>query len=110
MATLEKLPQMTPETIFSVGARLGALERERLLEWFRYLRMLLRDILAIMEGSSSLMNGDFSARLFAFAGTLPANRAFEAEREATEAARRLSTSNASPRLMIEGFLIKVAGN
>ena len=110
MATLEKLPQMTPETIFSTGERLGALDQERLLEWFRYLRMLLRDILAIMEGSSSLMNGDFSARLFAFAGTLPADRAFEAEREATEAARRLSTSNASPRLMIEGFLIKVAGN
>ncbi len=106
MATLEKLPQMTPETIFSVGARLGALERERLLEWFRYLRMLLRDVLAIMEGSAALMNGDFSERLFAFAGTLTADRAFATEREATEAARRLATSNASPRLAVEGFLLR----
>lgn len=107
MATLEKLPQMTPETIFSVGARLGALERERLLEWFRYLRMLLRDVLAIMEGSAALMNGDFSERLFAFAGALTADRAFATEREATEAARRLATSNASPRLVVEGFLLRV---
>jgi DNA polymerase-3 subunit delta' len=106
MATLEKLPQMTPETTFSIGARLGALDRERLLEWFRYLRMLLRDVLAVMEGSSSLVNGDFSARLFSFAGMLSANRAFEAEREATEAARRLSTSNASPRLVVESFLLR----
>ncbi len=106
MATLEKLPQMTPETVFSVGARLAALDRERLLEWFRYMRMLLRDVLAIMEGSAMLMNGDFSDRLFAFAGTLTADRAFAAEREATEAARRLSTSNASPRLLIESFLLK----
>ena len=106
MATMEKLPQMTPETIFSVGARLGALDRERLLEWFRNLRMLFRDVLAIMEGSASLMNGDFSARLFAFAGTLSADWAFAAEREATEAARRLSTSNASPRLVVESFLLR----
>lgn len=106
MATLEKLPQMTPEMIFSVGARLGALERERLLEWFRYLRMLLRDVLAIMEGSAALMNGDFSERLFAFAGMLTADRAFATEREATEAARRLATSNASPRLVVEGFLLR----
>ena len=106
MATLEKLPQMTPETVFSVGARLAALDRERLLEWFRSMRMLLRDVLAIMEGSAMLMNGDFSDRLFAFAGTLTVARAFAAEREATEAARRLSTSNASPRLLIESFLLK----
>ena len=106
MATMEKLPQMTPETIFSVGARLGALDRERLLEWFRNLRMLFRDVLAIMEGSAALMNGDFSARLFAFAGTLSADWAFAAEREATEAARRLSTSNASPRLVVESFLLR----
>ena len=107
MATLEKLTQMTPETVFSIGAQMGALEREKLLEWFRYLRMLLRDALAILEGSAALMNGDFSARLFAFAGTLSAERAFEVEREATEAMRRLSTSNASPRLLVESFLLRV---
>lgn len=109
MATLEKLLQMTPETIFSVGARMGMLDKDRLLEWFRYLRMLLRDVLAILEGSAALMNEDFSERLFSFAGTITANQAFVMEREATEAARRISTSNASPRLVIEGFLLRIAG-
>lgn len=106
VATLEKLSQMTPETVFSIGTQMGVWERERLLEWFRYLRLFLRDILAILEGSAALMNTDFSTRLFTLAGTLSAERAFRAEREATEAARRLSTSNASTRLVVESFLLQ----
>ena len=107
MATLEAVPNLSAETIFSLGARLGALERERLSEWFRYLRLLLRDLLAIYGGSSALLNADFETRLFALSGKLSEARAFLIEQEATEAARRIQTSNATPRLAVEAFLLKI---
>ena len=107
MATLEAVPGLSAETIFSLGARLGALERERLSEWFRYLRLLLRDLLAIYGGSSALLNADFETRLFALSGKLSEARAFLIEQEATEAARRIQTSNTTPRLAVEAFLLKI---
>ncbi len=107
METLEAFPGLTVETVFSMGARLGALDRERLLEWLRYLRLLLRDLLAIYGGSSELLNADFERRLFALSGKLSQGRAFLMEQEATEAARRIQTSNATPRLAVEAFLLKI---
>ena len=107
MATLEAVPGLSAETIFSLGVRLGALERERLSEWFRYLRLLLRDLLAIYGGSSALLNADFETRLFALSGKLSEARAFLIEQEATEAARRIQTSNTTPRLAVEAFLLKI---
>ena len=110
MTALESLPRLSVEAVFALGARLGALERGRLLEWFRYLRLFLRDLLAIYGGSSTLWNGDFETRLFALSGALSEAQAFLIAKEATEAARRLRTSNASPRLVVEGFLLKAKQN
>ena len=107
MATLERLPRLTPEDVFSLGEQLGAMERERLSEWLRYFRLLLRDILALYGGSGELLNADLEARLFALTGRISEPRAFLAAREATEAARRIETSNAATRLAIEAFLLKV---
>ena len=106
MATLEALPKMTPEDVFSAGDRLGAMERERLLEWLRYLRLLLRDFLAICGGSGALLNADLEARLFALSGAVTEAWAFGAAREAAETARRIETSNASARLALEGFFLR----
>ena len=107
MAALEKLPKMTPEDVFSAGEQIGAMERERLSEWLRYLRLLLRDLLAIYGGSGALLNADLEERLFALSGKATEAWAFAAAREAAETARRIETSNASPRLVIEGFFLRV---
>ena len=108
LTMLESLPRLTPEDIFEHGKRLGALERERLSEWLRHFRLLLRDLLALFGGSAALLNADFSPRLSALAQTLPAEAASPAEREAAEAMRRLAGSNVTPRLLIEGFLFRVS--
>ncbi len=107
MATLERLPRLTPEDVFSLGEQLGAMERERLSEWLRYFRLLLRDILALYGGSGALLNADLEVRLFALTGRISEPKAFLAAREAAEAARRIETSNAAARLTIEAFLLKV---
>ena len=70
MATLERLPRLTPEDVFSLGEQLGAMERERLSEWLRYFRLLLRDILALYGGSGALLNADLEERLFALTGRI----------------------------------------
>ena len=106
MTTLERLPQMTPEDVFSLGEQLGAMDRERLSEWLRYFRMLLRDLLAIYGGSGALLNADLEERLFALSGKISERKAFLAAREAAEAARRIETSNAVTRLAIESFLLR----
>ena len=106
MTTLEHLPQMTPEGVFSLGEQLGAMDRERLSEWLRYFRMLLRDLLAIYGGSGALLNADLEERLFALPGKISERKAFLAVREAAEAARRIETSNAVTRLAIESFLLR----
>ena len=101
MATLERLPRLTPEDVFSLGEQLGAMERERLSEWLRYFRLLLRDILALYGGSGELLNADLEARLFALTGRISEPKAFLAAREATEAARRIETSNAATRRRVK---------
>ena len=106
MTTLEHLPQMTPEDVFSLGEQLGAMDRERLSEWLRYFRMLRRDLLAIYGGSGALLNADLEERLFALSGKISERKAFLAAREAAEAARRIETSNAVTRLAIESFLLR----
>ncbi len=106
MAILEKLAALSPEDAFETGERLGAMERERLLEWLRYLRLLLRDLLAIYGGSGALLNADLERRLFALSGKRSEAWAFRAAREAAETARRVATSNAAARLAMEAFLLR----
>ena len=106
MATLETFASVSPDDVFRAGERLGGMERERLVEWLRYLRLLLRDLLAIYGGSGALLNADLEERLFALSGKVSEAWAFAAAREATEAARRIETSNAATRLAVEGFLLR----
>ena len=106
LSVLESLPRLSVEEIFALGTRLGAMERERLLEWLRYLRLFVRDLLAIYGGSAALLNDDMEERLFSLAGQFSEAWAFAVSREATEAARRMETSNATPRLAIESFLLR----
>ena len=107
LAVLESLPGLSTEAVFSLGARLGALERTRLLEWLRYFRLFLRDLLAIYGGSSALLNGDFETRLFALSGKFSEAQAFLIAKKATEAARRIRTSNAAARLAVEAFFLGI---
>ena len=106
LSTLESLPGLPAEEVFSLGARLGAMERERLLEWLRCLRLFVRDLLAIYGGSAAIVNADLETRLFAFSEKVSEDWAFAVAREATETARRIETSNAAPRLAIESFMLK----
>lgn len=106
LSTLESLPGLSVENVFELGARLGAMEREKLLEWLRCLRLFVRDLLAVYSGSAAIVNADLETRLFAFSESVSEDWAFAAAREATEAARRIETSNATPRLVIERFLFQ----
>ena len=106
LAVLESLTGLSVEEVFSLGTRLGAMERERLTEWLRYLRLFVRDLLAIYGGSSAIINDDLEERLFMLSGKFSESQMFFIEREATEAARRLETSNAATRLVMEAFLLR----
>lgn len=108
LAALEALAAgMTADEAFARGQALGAMERARVLEWLRCARLLLRDVLAMFAGGAPL-NADLGARLLALARAMPEARAAFAEREAAETARRVRTSNASPRLAAERFFLRAA--
>ena len=53
VALLVRLPQLQPLPIWAEGKKWGALSREEVREWLRFLRLTLRDVLALYGGARS---------------------------------------------------------
>ncbi len=104
---LKDLPQLSMEQIWAKSAEMGEQDREVLREWFLYLNMMLRDLLVLMEDGASplLYHQDIRPDLLALLPVFPEDRIFRLLAEVREAQKRL-LSNASLRLLLEGFFIR----
>lgn len=107
LAFLKALPHLNMEQIWTKSAGMGEQDREVLREWFLYLNMMLRDLLILMEDGASpmLYHRDIRQDLLAMLPDYPEDRIFCLLEEVREAQKRL-LSNASPRLLMEGFFIR----
>lgn len=107
LAFLKGLPHLDMEQIWTESAEMGEQDREVLREWFLYLNMMLRDLLVLMEDGASplLYHQDIRADLLALLPAFPEDRIFRLLAEVREAQKRL-LSNASLRLLLEGFFIR----
>jgi len=105
---LAALPTFRQEDVWAEGKRLSALPSEELAEWLRFLRLALRDILAIYSGSP-LRQQDLAVRLAPLTSAYTENRALSLLALAGETERRLLTSNVNSRLLMESMLIQMTG-
>lgn len=105
---LEGLGSMDMDMIWRRGKEMGDLEREKVSEWFLYLSMLLRDMLALYGdgGTDLLYHQDMRERLLACLQFFPMVRVFRVLELVREMQRRLQ-ANVNLRLLMEGFLIRM---
>lgn len=105
---LEEAPRLPMLEVFRRAEDMGKWERSRQSEWLGIFALVLRDILLLtLDGGGTLLLGDTRRdRLLALSqGTAGASiHPLLALTEETE--RRLQT-NANPRLLFEGFLIRL---
>ncbi len=105
---LAALPGFGMEDVWAEGKRLGALPAEELAEWLRFFRLALRDLLALYSGGA-LCQRDLTGRLASLVKEYPLSRVFSLLSLTGEAERRLLTSNANSRLLMEALLIQITG-
>lgn len=107
-AFLEQIRAMDMEHVWQIAKNKGDMEREKLIEWFMYLNMLLRDMLVLYEDGASplLYHKDSRQRLAAMLPYFSETRIFAMLREVREMQRRLQ-ANVNLRLQVEGFLLRV---
>ena len=106
LRVLTAFPRFGDWEVLSEGKRLGALSREELAEWLRFLRLSLRDLLALYTGAA-LCQEDLAGRLSSLVDELSERRAFFLLALAKEAERRLLTSNVNSRLLMEWLLVRM---
>ena len=96
------------EYVWSVGAALGEMNREKLQEWFVYLQMIFRDMVILYETTvrDMLYNSDVVAKLTQLLADWPLSRIFAALALIGTIQQRL-VSNANGRLLAEQFLLKL---
>lgn len=108
MALLRALPLTDMMAVWEQGKRLGALGREPLMQWLRYFRMLLRDMLVLYSGGEGrLYHPDLAAELGTLFPRLPERLVFAAQALTSETEHRLTGSNVNNRLLMEAFLLQL---
>ena len=105
---LEKLPAMTMEDVWAQAKTKSELDREKIMEWFLYLNMLLRDTLVLYEDGASplLYHQDCRQRLAALLSGVTEQQIFAMLAQVRETQRRLQ-ANVNLRLQLEGFFIRI---
>jgi DNA polymerase-3 subunit delta' len=108
LAFLEQLKRMTMEDVWTQARTKGDMEREKLIEWFLYLNMLLRDMLVLYEDGASplLYHQDCRQRLAELLPEYPESQIFVMLSLVRETQRRLQ-ANVNLRLQMEGFFIRI---
>lgn len=105
---LSQLDTMDMEKLWQLAREKGDLDREKLVEWFLYFNMLLRDMLVLYEDGASplLYHQDRRGQLAHLLPHFPERRIFAMLREVREMQRRLQ-ANVNLRLQMEGFLLRI---
>ena len=103
---LETLDNLTIEEIFNRGQRFSELSKEQVLEWLASLQKFLRDLLIVDANvrDEFYYNRDLKERLQKL--NFEQSRIFKMISETAELRRRLM-SNATLRLMIESYFMKL---
>lgn len=104
---LPRIPELSPLELLAEGKRLGELSREEAGDWLRFLRLALRDLLALYSGV--LPSGGTAHGLAALAERFLEAQVFQMLAAATEAERRLYGSNVNIRLLMEALLLRLQG-
>ena len=102
---LKRLPSMPASEVWTEGERLGKLPAEELLDWVRYMRLLLRDMLALYSGAA-VSQKDLAEELGGLLPKFSEERIFYIMDLAKELEKRLTGSNANARLQAEAFLLR----
>lgn len=107
LAFLSARTRLSVERIFARGAEMGKYPRQKLVEWFSYLNMLLRDLCVLHEdgGSPLLYHKDLRQELAALLPDYPERRLFSLLSLVREAQERLR-STASAELITEQFFLR----
>ena len=105
---LSQLDTMDMDKLWQLAKEKGDWEREKLVEWFLYFNMLLRDMLVLYEDGASLLlyHQDRRAQLVSLLPRFPERRIFAMLGEVREMQRRLQ-ANVNLRLQMEGFLLRL---
>lgn len=108
LAVMCQIREADMEYVWSVGAALGEMNREKLQEWFSYLQMIFRDMVVLYETTAQdmLYNSDVAAKLTQLLADWPLSRIFAALALLETMQQRL-VSNANGRLLAEQFLLKL---
>ena len=106
-AFLMQLSSFTVKQVFERGTSMESWPREKLMEWFLYLGMLLRDLLVLTEDGASplLYHKDLRERLAACLPAFPLPR-IEALLVLVRAMNRRLLANVNQRLLLEGFFLR----
>lgn len=104
---LQQLDAFSAKDVFARGASMEAWPREKLVEWFLSLGMLLRDLLVLSEDGASplLYHKDLRERLAALLPSFPAAR-LAALLVLVRATDRRLLANVNQRLLLEGFFLR----
>ncbi len=108
LSLLDQASKLSMLEVFRRAEDMGKWERTRQSEWLGILLLILRDILLLtMDGGGSLLLGDARReRLLSLAQGKVGER-IHALLALTEETMRRHQTNASPRLLFEGFLIRL---
>ena len=105
---LRQLPSLPLAEVWTQGKRLGALPAAELTDWVRYMRLLLRDMLALYSGAI-VGQKDLAGELGGMLSQFTEAQLFEIMELTKELERRLTGSNANARLQMEAFLLRASG-
>ena len=106
-ALLARLPALSPLAIWGEGKKWGALSREEVGAWLRFLRLTMRDVLALFGGAAPLYSTGLEAQTAKIAAQFSEAQVFSMLAAAKEAERRLFRSNVNVRLLVEALLFSL---
>ena len=107
LSSLEALPTISAEQIFTKGKQFDEMPKEQLMEWLGCQCMLLRDMLVLYKNGASteIYHQDVRQRLLMLLASFSEHRVFRMLALIRETQRRLQ-ANVNPRLLMEGMLFR----
>ncbi|MCR5558977.1 MAG: DNA polymerase III subunit delta' [Schwartzia sp.] len=109
LGLLKRFKNMPLSDVWTEGERLGKCRQEELADRICYLRLLIRDMLALYSGAE-VSQKDLAGELGRLLSDFSEARLFELMELTKELERRITGSNANARLQIEAYLIRACGN
>lgn len=108
VALLARLSKISPLDLWAEGKKWGALPRDDVRVWLGALRQTLRDVAALYGGAPPLYSAGREEEVADIAAQFSEARVFSMLAAVTEAERRIASSNANVRLVVEALLVSLA--